>query len=126
MIKLVYCLKRKTGTSREEFQQYWREHHGAFIASIAEKYRIRRYVQSHAVGSSLTEIMNQSRGLDGGDYDGVTEIWWDSEADFIEAASTAEGQELSRLFVEDEANFVDFAASRAFFTQEISIVGKLG
>ena len=32
MIKLVFCLRRKPGMTREEFQRYWREQHASLVA----------------------------------------------------------------------------------------------
>ncbi|MGH7916385.1 MAG: EthD family reductase, partial [Candidatus Binataceae bacterium] len=49
MLKLATFVFRKPGFSVEEFQKYWREHHGPLAAKIPE---VRRYVQSHTRPSS--------------------------------------------------------------------------
>lgn len=123
-IKLVYLLRRKAGLSREEFQAYWRDKHGPFVASVSENFGIRRYVQSHAFDNPLDAMMVASRGtLDEG-FDGVTEIWWDSIEAFMAAVGTADGMAAAQAFVDDEANFVDFGRSIAFFTQEHRVYGS--
>jgi hypothetical protein len=65
--------------------------------------------------------MKKSRGY-AEEYDGVGEIWWESEKDFLEAVTSLQGQELRKMFVEDEARFVDLEKSSGFFTVEHVLV----
>ena len=60
------------------------------------------------------------------EYDGIAEIWWESEQDFIEAIGSQEGQKLRTVFLDDEAKFLDFGRSAAFFTKEYVLVGADG
>lgn len=55
MVKMVYCLRRLSHLSREEFQRYWREKHGPLVQKHAATLRIRRYVQVHTKYEELTE-----------------------------------------------------------------------
>ncbi len=121
MIKLVFCVRRHADMSREEFQGYWLNHHGPMFQRFAETYRAVRYVQSHTIDSPLNENLKISRGLSD-EYDGIGEIWWQSEKDFMEAVTSPEGQELRKMFIEDEARFVNLGASSAFFTVEHVLV----
>ncbi|MBP7766510.1 MAG: EthD domain-containing protein [Syntrophaceae bacterium] len=117
MIKFIMCVKRHPNMSRAEFRDYWLNHHGPLFKKFAETYRAVRYVQSHTIESPLNEHIQKSRGtLDA--YDGVGEIWWQSEEDFLAAVNSPEVQKLGKLFVEDEARFVDLKSSSAFFTVE--------
>ena len=52
MIKFVFTIRRRPDMSREEFQKYWFENHGALIKRHAETLHIRRYVQTHARDTS--------------------------------------------------------------------------
>jgi len=117
MIKLVFCAKRHPSMSRAEFQDYWLNHHGPLFQKFVDTYRAVRYVQSHTIDSPLNENIRKSRGMSEA-YDGVGEIWWQSEEDFLAAINSPEGQKLRAMFVEDEARFVDLSASSAFFTIE--------
>ncbi|MHB1680154.1 MAG: EthD domain-containing protein [bacterium] len=121
MIKLILCLKRQSLMSRAEFQDYWLKHHGPLFQRFAETYRAVRYVQSHTIDSPLNENLKKSRGMSD-EYDGIAEIWWQSEEDFLAAISSPEGQKLRTMFIEDEAKFVNLSASSAFFTVEHVIV----
>ena len=123
MIKFVMCAKRNPKMSRAEFQDYWLNHHGPLFRKFADTYRAVRYVQSHTIDSPLNENLRKSRGL-ADEYDGVGEIWWQSEKDFLEAISSPEGQELRKAFIEDEARFVDLSRSSAFFTVEHVLVDR--
>ena len=123
MIKLVFCVRRHPDMSREQFQDYWLNHHGPLFQRFAETYRAVRYVQSHTMDSPLNENLKVSRGLSD-EYDGIGEIWWQSEKDFMEAITSPEGLELRKMFIEDEARFVNLGASTAFFTIEHVLVDR--
>ncbi|TMB67541.1 MAG: EthD family reductase [Chloroflexi bacterium] len=123
MIKLVYCLRRIPELSREEFQRYWREKHGALVRDRAAALGIQRYVQVHALDSPLNEAMRASRGSDPDIFDGVAELWWESPDAFSAGARTDEGRKAARELYEDEKRFIDFSRSLAFVAQEHPFVG---
>lgn len=121
MIKFVMCAKRNPALSRAEFSDYWLNHHGPLFQKYADTYKAVRYVQSHTIDSPLNENIQKSRGLSE-PYDGVGEIWWPSEEVFLSAVNSEEGQKLRKMFIEDEAKFLDLKASSAFFTVEHVLV----
>jgi uncharacterized protein (TIGR02118 family) len=125
MIKFVFCSKRLPNMTRAEFQDYWLNHHGPLFKKFADTYRAVRYVQSHTIDSPLNENIRKSRGLSEA-YDGVGEIWWKSEEDFLAAINSTEGQRLRAMFVEDEAKFVNLSESSAFFTVEHVLIDDKG
>ena len=117
MIKLIMCLCRRPGITREQFQDYWLNSHGPFFQKHAGDMRAKKYVQSHTLDTPLNQAFKESRGLLP-EYDGVAEVWFESEEDLVEAMSTPEGQELSAALLEDEGNFVDHSRSAAFLVRE--------
>lgn len=119
MIKMVYCIRRRADLSVEEFQRYWLEQHGPKVRSVAAEIGARRYVQSHTRLPEYNESFRPTRGLAEG-YDGITELWWDSMEDFAKGSSPA-GQEAALMLLEDERNFIDFANSSVFMTEEFEI-----
>ena len=121
MIKLVMCVRRRADLSRAEFQDYWLNHHGPLFQKFAETYKAIRYIQSHTINTPLNDNVKKARGMSE-EYDGIAEIWWESEKDFIEAISAPDGQKLRTIFLEDEAKFLDFTRSSAFFAEEHIIV----
>ena len=117
MIKLVMCLRRRADLSREQFLDYWLNKHGPFFQKNAGTMRAKRYVQGHTITSPLNDGMRTSRGMEP-EYDGVAEVWFESEADLMEAMGSAEMQTLSEALLEDESNFIDHARSSAFLVRE--------
>ena len=117
MIKLVMCLHRRSDISRVEFQDYWQNQHGPFFQRNAATMRSKRYVQSHTVASPLNDGIRESRGMMP-EYDGVAEVWFDSEEDLMQAMATEEMQQLGAALLEDESKFVDHSKSCAFIVRE--------
>ena len=118
MIKLIMCLKRNPQLTREAFQDYWKNNHAPLFMQNAHIMRTRKYVQSHTITSPLNDGMKQSRGMQD-EYDGVAEVWFESEAELMEAMGSAEMAELGQVLVEDEQKFIDHAASCAFIVNEV-------
>jgi len=117
MIKFVMCLTRRADLSRAQFQDYWRNQHGPFFMKNANVMKAKKYVQSLTLDTPLNQGLRESRGMLA-EFDGVAEVWFDSEEDLIEAMSSPEGQELSAALLKDESNFVDHSKSSAFIVRE--------
>lgn len=117
MIKLIMCLHRKPGISREQFQDYWLNKHGPFFQENASIMRSKRYVQCHTIDSPLNDAMRTSRNMQP-EFDGVAEVWFESEDDLMEAMASQEMQTLGTALLEDEANFIDHARSSAFLVRD--------
>ncbi len=118
MIKLTYAIRKRPDLSDEEFHRYWAERHGPFVAKLAKIVGAKRYVQSRLLDTPINDILRQSRGHTVKPFDGVTEIWWDSEEAFMAGNGSAEGLTAGEQFIQDEANFVDHANSVSFITRE--------
>ena len=103
--------------SRAEFQDYWQNQHGPFFQKNAPTMRSKKYIQSHTIDSPLNDGMRESRGMLP-EYDGIAEVWFESENDLMEAMGTTEMQQLSAALLEDEGKFVDHSKSCAFIVRE--------
>jgi hypothetical protein len=126
MIKFVYCIRKRADLSDAEFSTFWRDTHGTFIRGLAQTLRAKKYVQSRTLHSPINAQLVSSRGLDSEPpYDGITEIWWENMDDFLAGVGTPEGMDAARTYITDpevgEVNFVDFAHSRAFLTEEHTV-----
>ncbi len=124
MTKLVFCCRRKPGMTREQFQARWLDVHGPLVRRLrAELPMMKRYVQSHtlagAVGDAVNDGLRASRGVKE-PYDGITEVWFDDLASMGGGGSEAARAAGQRL-LEDEAEFIDFAGSAVFVTEEHEI-----
>lgn len=117
MIKFVMCLTRHPDMTREEFIDYWMNKHAPFFMENADAMRAKKYVQSQTIDTPLNEGLRNSRGMLP-EYDGIAEVWFESEQELVEAMSSPEGQKLSAALLEDEGKFIDHSKSSAFIVQE--------
>ena len=111
------CITRHPDMTREEFQDYWLNKHGPFFKENASAMNANKYVQSHTLDTPLNDGLRESRGMPP-EYDGVAEVWFESEAKLIEGMSSPEGQKLGAALHEDEQNFLDHSKSSAFIVRE--------
>jgi uncharacterized protein (TIGR02118 family) len=126
VIKLVFCLRRKSELTPEEFRRYWLAEHAELVKQHAPALRVRRYVQSHTVVDQRVAASLAIRGSDLEPYDGVAELWWGSIEELIEAGATKEGRTAGRALLEDERRFIDLASSPIFYSEEHVILDDLG
>lgn len=103
MIKLVYCISKKSDLTDDEFFHYWKHVHGPIGARIPG---LRRLVQSHRVTIPGDEHV--------ADFDGMAELWFDDADALLAARRSSEWRASS----EDEAHFVDHARVAYFVTEE--------
>ena len=93
--------------------------HGPLVRRLRERLpQMRRYVQSHTIPGDPSEMLRASRGAKE-PYDGITEVWFDSLASL--GAPGTDGLDAARRLYEDEAEFIDFANSAVFLTEEHEI-----
>lgn len=119
-MKLVFCLHRLPGLSREEFHKYWKDTHAPLVRRCTEALGIQRYVQLHTREDPLNEALRASRGAPEA-YDGIAELWWKSREALEDALATAEGQEAGRILLEDERRFIDLTRSPIWLAEEHEI-----
>lgn len=124
MIKLVYCLRKRTDISAEEFRRYWLHEHGPAVTRFANAIGGLRYVQSHTVAPALNEMFRASRNL-AAPFDGITEVWYDSADYLMACAQTPEGKHAHAALLEDERRFIDFENSCVFMSEEHELFDRL-
>jgi uncharacterized protein (TIGR02118 family) len=118
MIRIVFLLRRKPELSLAEFHRYWREEHGPLVASHAQRIAALRYVQVHRLDDPVNERAAQARGGMEPPYDGVAELWWESEAALQQVLATPGGERAGRELLDDEAKFIDLPNSPLWFAYE--------
>ena len=90
-----YC--KKPGLTAEEFSNHWRDVHGPLFKVPQITQYVRRYVQHHV--RIIAPGRNRSM-----DFDGFSEVWFDSKEDSVSFASEPYFLE---TIVPDEAMFLD-------------------
>lgn len=118
MIRLVFLLRRKPPLTLAEFQRYWREVHGPLVASFAGDVGVLRYTQAHRLEDPANERMQATRGGMEPEYDGVAELWWDSEEALAGALATDAGARAGAALLEDERKFIDLPSSPLWLAHE--------
>ncbi len=102
MIKVVGLLTRKDGISHEEFVRHWFDIHGPLALAVPG---IRRYVQSHIVGTRTRPDIPETDV----EVDGIAELWYDDQESLARAGATPEMKRLTddgALFIGQIKTFV--------------------
>jgi uncharacterized protein (TIGR02118 family) len=106
-IKIMFLLVKPDGMSVKEFHQYWLEIHSPLVVRRSDEMAMRRYVQSHLVPSPMAVGAAEARGWPANPFQGVAEVWWDSEEAMAAAFSTPNGVDAGEALAEDEKKFLD-------------------
>ncbi|HEY6418140.1 MAG TPA: EthD domain-containing protein [Candidatus Binataceae bacterium] len=125
MVKIVYVLARRADVPAARFYDYWLNSHGPRVRGHANAIHARKYIQSHLIDTPLNRGFQEPRGmLD--PVAGITEVWWDSPADFERGGDDPARSAATRDLAEDEAKFIDIARSQVFLTEEHTIFDYTG
>jgi uncharacterized protein (TIGR02118 family) len=125
MLKLTFCLRRLPTLSLVEFQDYWLNKHGPLVRNLQPALGMVRYVQLHRLPGDLADGMRRVRGAPE-PYDGVAELWWESEESYRAARRNPEAREAGRELLEDEAKFIDLPRSPLWLSREEVIYAGSG
>jgi hypothetical protein len=124
LLKLTFCLRRLPALSHAEFCDYWLNKHGPLVRRLQPALGMARYVQVHRLDDVLEETlgggMRKVRGAPAS-YDGIAELWWESEEALRGSGRTRDGREAGRLLLEDEARFIDLGRSPLWLNREKEI-----
>lgn len=119
MVRLVFCLRRRSGWTEKAFHDYWADMHGPLVRRHADVLRIRRYVQLHPTEPATSGALAAIRGGPA-PFDGIAELWFDSAADIEAAADKPEARAAARELVEDESHFIDLERSPIWLFDEVT------
>jgi hypothetical protein len=125
VLKLTFCLRRLPTLSLAEFQDYWLNKHGPLVRSLQPALGMVRYVQLHRLPGDLADGMRRVRGAPE-PYDGVAELWWESEDTYRAVRRNPEAREAGRKLLEDEARFIDLPRSPLWLSREEVIYAGSG
>jgi len=113
MIKVVGLLTRKPGITHEQFVRHWLEIHGPLAHAVPG---IRRYVQSHIVGTRTRRDIPETDV----EIDGIAELWYDDQDALARAAASPEMKRLT----DDGALFI--GRIKTYIIEEKQIIPRSG
>ncbi|MCZ4521763.1 EthD domain-containing protein [Rhodococcus ruber] len=129
MFKFINALHRLEGKTREEFLDHWQNVHAPLVKSLAKEIRMKKYIQIHPGHPAIVDAIVGPRGfnsIDGVEYDGFVECWWDSEEEFFAGMNSEEGKAAWATIAEDEPNFSDYKKGYVFVGDEVPIFDHTG
>lgn len=119
MIRISYLMRRLAHLSREEFQAYWSEKHPqAAPADAFSTLGVQRYVQVLPMDSAARDLVIGPRTGLVEPFDGIAELWVESEESLERDWSTEKAREYVNIFFEDEKNFIDWTRSTILVSKE--------
>lgn len=114
MYKLIALVKRKPGISKQEFKDYYENHHSKlgekYLPPHCKKY-LRRYLEW------IPHPMKAGH-LCAPDYDCLVELWFDTAADYKAFEASVSSPELVELIVHDEEQFLDRPQTFRYLVEE--------
>ena len=106
MAKVIFVMHRKPGMTREQFVKSWDgEAHKALARKVPG---LKRWVLNRVIGGPGEPV-----------YDGIGELWFESDAAMEKALISAE----FAAAVEDSKNFVDRDRSGMILVEEKTAIG---
>ena len=124
MIRISYLMRRLPQLTLEEFQSYWSEKHPQAAPEDAfPLLGVKRYVQVLPFESEARDLVIGPRTGLVEPFDGIAELWIDSEESLIKDWSTEKAKEYVGIFFEDEKNFIDWSRSTILVSNEYNVFG---
>ena len=73
--KIMFCLRRRESSSRQEMQAYWREKHTPLATTCIETMGAAAYEQTHSLSpSTSSERLQAWTGTNVAEYDGIASM----------------------------------------------------
>ena len=108
MLKLIVLVKRKPGTTRENFIEYYEAHHAPLGKRIVG-HLFERYVRNYP--RDLMNYTPEVNSVEDG-YDSITEIWLKDETALAEMERILKTPEINAMVLADEERFQDRLKTR--------------
>lgn len=119
MIKISYLMRRLPHLSLDEFQSYWSEKHPrAAPADAFAVLGVKRYVQVLPIETEGRDLVIGPRTGLVEPFDGIAELWVESEEALLRDWSTEKAKEYIGIFFSDEKNFIDWTRSTILVSNE--------
>lgn len=126
MFKINFFMRKRMGTSLDQFSNYWRERHGPYAMSgRTSTLGMNRYVQNHLTLTPQSASVSAKTGPGEAPFEGICQIWFDSEEAVLKTRASADGARATEDLVSDERSFIDLHDSAIRFYREEVLIDRL-
>lgn len=117
MIRFIHCMKCRPDVSLESFRGFWQSaEFNQQLSELAIKAGTREIRRNLTLQVETNNQLQMERGAEP-PYDAILEIWFDQAAELQQLVDNNEIQELFQRMEQLQADYVDFHASKRFFTE---------
>lgn len=120
MLKTLTGIHRREGLTFEEFMTHWTQVHAPLIKKLAGDLGIVKYIQLHRSDSAK---IGTSGSMSRARYDGVAEVWYESEHHFRALGKSEAGRAAVEKVVEDQKAFIA-SETPLFKGHESEVIGS--
>jgi len=123
MIRFIHCMKRRPELTTAEFREYWNSQEFAgLLDRMADMVGSVSMMKNLTFNIEMNNELMQERGSEE-PYDGILEVWCENASD-LQGINSDEGEALRAEMEAYQEKFVDFKASKRFFTEWESVSGS--
>ncbi len=117
MIRFINCIKKRDDISIENFRNYWQsQEFEDLLHRVIDITKAQHFTKNLTLDVEANVMIQAERG--GGEpFDGIIEYWWDKGSELMDLYATDEAKKVRKEMMDYQHQFIDLAASSAFFTE---------
>lgn len=113
MLKMIALMRRKSGTTLEQFREYYETRHAPLAMSF---FNFERYERNFIVPESLGG--GKDEAVPSFPYDVVTQMWFRDRADYDRMIEDVRTSDKGDRLKADEENFLDRSSITVFLVEQ--------
>ena len=123
MIRFIHCMKKRPELTTAEFREFWNSQEFTDLVNrMAEVTGAISIIKNLTFKIDLNTTLMEERGSEE-PYDGILEVWLENASDLEKIQAGGDGEKLRSEMDSFQEKFVDFSASKRFFTEWTPVSG---